>query len=504
MKFKISKTWLVIIIIVVLIVGYFALKQLFKDPLDAYIIESIDRGNVLQEISETGNVQATDNISLGFKTLGEIETISVFVGQEVRTGQVLASLNAAQLSQQLRNYQAALDVAKAQYQKLIAGNTPEDIKVYEDTRDSAEQDLENAYSSAITTLNDTYTKVYNAFNTVSKIKTDYFSSSDQQGIKVHNSRDNIKDKMDIIKVILDEVKINPSREIVEGAVSNTIKSIEEILSSMKIVRDMTDEGIYYSSVSSTDKSSLDTQKGYIDTALVNITISQQNIASYKLALEKAESNLALRRSDPRQEDIDVYLAQIKQAEANVSLYQVQLNDTYLRSPIDGKITKVNSKPGEVVSASQAVVSLLSSNPFQVRANIYEQDIVNTKIDDPVEVTLIAFPKIPVMGKVVAIDPAEKIVDQVVYYEVTIDFPNEQLEGIKSGMTADIVIQTNKKENVLRVPKNLVVNIDSAETVQILNNGKIEDREILTGLEGNDYYEVLAGLNEGDLIVAGNK
>ena len=51
-----------------------------------------------------------------------------------------------------------------------------------------------------------------------------------------------------------------------------------------------------------------------------------------------------------------------------------------------------------------------------------------------------------------IDPAEKIVDNVVYYEVTIDFSN-QAEGIKSGMTADIVIETNKKDNVLMIPKN---------------------------------------------------
>ena len=72
------------------------------------------------------------------------------------------------------------------------------------------------------------------------------------------------------------------------------------------------------------------------------------------------------------------------------------------------------------------------------------------------------------------------------------------------MTADIIIQTNKKENVLRAPRGVVVNIDGKEIAQVASNGKIEDREIVTGLEGNDYYEVISGLNEGDEIIIGKK
>lgn len=503
MKFKIPKTWLVIIIIVLLVAGYFVIRQLLKNPLDNYVIEKVGRGDVTLDISETGNLQATDNISLGFKTSGRIQSMSAFVNQDVKKGQVLASLDVNQLNQQLKNYQAALDVAKAQYQKLLSGNTPEDIRVYEDARNSAKQTLDNAYSSAVTTLNDTYTKVYNAFNVVNTVQNDYFSLSDQQGIKVDESKSKIKAEMESIKNFLDRAIQDPNPDFIDSAISQVLDSLEKISSTIQIVRDMTDEGVYYSNVSSADKSSLDTQRGYVDTAFTNVSTSRQNIASYRKALQKAESDLALRQAGPRQEDIDVYLAQVQQAEANVALYQAQINDAYLRSPIDGKITKVNKKPGEVVTASEAVVNLLSNNPFQIKANIYEQDIVDVKVDDVVEVTLIAFPKNPLIGKVVLIDPAEKIIDQVVYYEITIDFPNE-LEGIRSGMTADIVIMADKKENVLRVPRNVVTSIDGKEIVQVVNKGKIEDREITAGLEGTDYCEVLSGLKEGDEIVIGTK
>lgn len=503
MKFKLSKTWIVIIVIILAVAGYYTARQSFKDPTEGYVLEKVDMGEVVQQISETGNVQATDNISLGFKALGKIASVNVIVGQDVKTGQVLASLDVNQLSQQLKNYEAALDVAKAQYQKLLSGNTNEDVNVYQDIKAQAEQSLANSYSSAVTALNDTYTKSYVAYNAVIDLENDYFALVDQQGIRINNNKNKIKGNTQIIEDLLSQVKSDPLRDNIDNAIDKAILAVGEIGSSLEEIRGIVDEGIYYFDVSSADKTTINTQKTSIDTALTSITNVKEDVAGSKISLQKAESDLALRKSGPRQEDIDVYLAQIRQAEANVNLYQAQVNDSYLRSPIEGKITAVNYREWEVVGASQAVVNLLSSNPFQIKANIYEQDIVNVKIDDPVEVVLIAFSKKSVMGKVVAIDPAEKIVDQVVYYEVTIDFPNE-MEGIRSGMTADIVIETNKKENVLRVPGSIVENIDGKEIVQVANNKKIEDREIKTGLEGNDYYEVISGLSKGDEIVIGKR
>lgn len=497
---NISRAWIIIIIILVVTIGYFATKSFFKNPLEGYVLEAAGEGEVLQSVSETGSVKATDNVTLGFKAGGRIQEIRANVGDVVKKGQIIAGVDASQVAFQLKNYQAALDVARAQYDKLINGYTPEDIKIYQDARDSAQQDLNGAYISAVNTLNDTYTKTYNSYTTAIFLRDSYFAVGDQQGIKVQNS-------IDVISYVLADIKTNldsaDSNSAIDSAISNTIAGLKKVYDSLKIIRDQCDQGIYYTKVSSTDKAAMDTQKTNINTALTNVTGDQQDIVSYKLALQKAENNLTLREAEPRAEDISVYQAQIKQAEANVNLYQSQLADTYLRSPIDGRITDVDAKVGEVVSANEAVVRLLSSNPFQIKVDIYEQDIVNVKIADIAKISLVAFPKQAYEGKVLSIDPGEKIVDNVVYYEVTIDFPL-QPEGVKSGMTADIVIETNKKENVLRISKNAVQDIDNKDIVQVAARGKIESREITTGLEGNDFVEVVSGLQAGDLIVLGKK
>lgn len=500
---KIKKKWIIIIAVVLIVVGYFSFNSLFKSKTDGYITEKVSKGEVLQEVSETGSIKATDNINLSFKSSGRIESINVNVGDNVKPGDVLAKIEISQLLIQLKDARAALIVANSQQDKILNGSTLEDVKITEDTRNSAQQDLNNEYGDALASLDDAYIKIYNSFTTVNSIQNSYFSISDQEGIKVQNSKDKINESMIDMKSYLDSAKASSSQNDITLALSRATIDLSSTADSLRIIRDMCDEGIYYSKISSTDKASIDTQRGYINTALTNITSYQQTINSYKIALQKAENQLAFKKAPARPEDIDLYRAQVLQAQTKIDLLEQQISDNSLRSPINGKITKISNDPGEVVSANSSVISLLSTNPFQIKTDIYEQDIVNVKIDNSVKINLIAFPKDTFLGKVVLIDPAEKIVDNVVYYEVTIDFPN-QVEGTKSGMTADIVIETNKKDNVLMIPKNAVDKIDGKELAQIIKAGKIESREVITGLEGNYYYEVVSGLSEGDEIVTGKK
>lgn len=467
MKIKISKTWIVVIIIILLVVGYFFIKPLFKSPTDGLITEIITKGDVLQEVSETGSVKATENISLGFKSIGKISKINVVVGDSVKKGDILAQLDSSQLLAQLQSAKAALNYATSQYGSGL---------------NSAEDNLQSTYKSALNILNDAYTKIYNAYNAVNDVQNDNFLIVDQEGIKVSDSKKDIQENMINVKSYLNNTQTNSD---IDSAISATLTALDNIYNDLKVIRNQCDSGIYYNNVSSTDKTSIDTQKTNIYTALTNLTASQTSIGSYKIALQKAEDST------------------IEQLQSNIDALQSQLDDNYLVSPIDATITEVNIKKGQVVSPSQSVVNLLSTEPFEIKAAIYEQDIINVKVGNEVKIKLVAFPKQTFSGKVLSIDPAETIIDNVVYYKVTINFSN-QPEGIKSGMTADIVIETNKKSNVLRVPKNAVVQIDGSETVQVFKNSKIENVLITVGLEGDDYLEVLSGLHEGDEIIIGKK
>ncbi|KKK87420.1 hypothetical protein LCGC14_2753440 [marine sediment metagenome] len=122
------------------------------------------------------------------------------------------------------------------------------------------------------------------------------------------------------------------------------------------------------------------------------------------------------------------------------------------------------------------------------------------IGNPVNIILVAFPEQTLTGKVISIDPAEKIIDGVVYYEVSVSL-DDLPEDVKPGMTADLIIRTDFKENVLTVPKKAVRKRNGKTIVQVLENKTIIEREIKIGLKGtNDLIEVISGIEQGEQVI----
>ena len=219
----------------------------------------------------------------------------------------------------------------------------------------------------------------------------------------------------------------------------------------------------------------------------NINVAKNQILTAEGNLEKAKN------------DIDLYDARVKQAESQVGLLQNQIYDSAIISPAAGQITKINKKAGEMVQSTESVFSFLSFGPFQVKVDIYEEDIIKVKVGDPVDIKLTAFSGQVFQGKVISIDPAEKLIDGVVYYEVKIEFSSAP-EGIRPGMTADISIKIAQKDNVLVVSGAAIENKGGKNFVKVVNGENTKEREVKIGLEGSDNaFEVISGLQEGEQV-----
>ena len=121
-----------------------------RNTTPAYVTEAVKRGTLTQSVEATGKVESAERISLNFKTSGRIAAISVDSGDEVRPGQVLATLESRALQSRVSDAQGQLDKAKADYDKLLAGASNQDVQVTQDTLEQKKQDLiaaENSLSS---------------------------------------------------------------------------------------------------------------------------------------------------------------------------------------------------------------------------------------------------------------------------------------------------------------------------------------------------------------------
>jgi len=511
----------IIVFFIIVLISLVIYQVYFKEGKPEFELVEVTRGELRQEISETGQVKKGDTINLGFQSSGRLEKIYVEVGEAVKEGEPLAKLDDSDLLIQLQEARASVDLAQAKLNKLLKGVSAEEIKVAETkvanaetSLNSANEDLDQAYEDAQNSLDGASLKSYNAFNTVDTIQRTYFTGSGQEDIKVRENKEKIKEALDQIEAQVDIIKKSPINENIDVALSQTKNALSDIFDSLKIIREVCDTPLYRDLVSSTHKNSLDTQRNYINTAQASVANSQQTVESMKLDVEAAqgqlqvaEDELALLVSEPGQEDIDLYKAQIMQARAQMWLLENQIADVVLRAPIDGEVIRIHKKVGEQVQPmlQDVAISLLPATPFEIEADIYEEDVVKIKIGDPVDISLVAFPDEIFKGKVIAIDPAEKVLEGVVYYEITIG-PTSDLEtwipeNVKPGMTADLTIITAVKENVLIAPEEAIEEKNGKKIVEVMQEGKIQEREIEIGLRGSDYrVEVVSGLKEGEKII----
>lgn len=503
---KLGKKRIAIIIIIIVVLVFVVYQSFVRKENNSFILEKVSQGTILQEVSETGTVKISEKLNLGFESSGRIEKIYVKVGDQVKTGQELVKLDTDQLNIQLREALAALEVIQAQKTdtQISLDNAYQSLK---DAEAEAKKNLDKTYNNSLAVLDDSYSKLYATYSIVYEIQQRYFSSYQGQSGDFIDNKDIIKNSLDKTKIYLADAKKNPQGEKIESIFADFEKLILAAKDALNKIIDIVRSIGFSDLVLSTDKTSLDTQRTYISTAYSNIISSQQEIATTKTTNEtkihNAQSQVSSLENQLKENQGGLYEAKINQAQAQISLLQNQIQDAVLKSPTDGQITEINKKEGETVQPTDSIITFLPSGPFQIEIDIYEEDIVKIKIGDPTDIILAAFPDKKFLGEVILINPAEKLIDGVVYYEVTIDF-KENTEGIKPGMTADVVIKTGEKENVLIIPKAAVKKTDNKTIVNVFRNNKIEEREVEIGLKGNDFFEVISGLQEGEEVLMGKK
>jgi len=162
--------------------------------------------------------------------------------------------------------------------------------------------------------------------------------------------------------------------------------------------------------------------------------------------------------------------------------------TELRTLADGVLGKFDTKIGEYVTAG-TVVATIVSHQFHVKVDISESDIAKVKMNDSAIITFDAFgDDVIVSGQVVAIDPSQTEISGVVYYKTTVLLDDIADLAVRSGMTANVKILTDKIEQVLVAPRRAVLKKDGKDIVRVVTNkdkGIFEEREVVTGLSGDE-------------------
>lgn len=147
-------------------------------------------------------------------------------------------------------------------------------------------------------------------------------------------------------------------------------------------------------------------------------------------------------------------AVVKQRDAALAQAKVDLERTEIRSPVDGVVIKRSVDVGQTVAASLQAPELFiiarNLQDMQVEASIDEADIARIRPQQSVGFTIDAFPGRNFEGRVSQIRKAAVSAQNVVTYTVVVGFSNPA-GAVLPGMTANVRIVTETRENVLKVP-----------------------------------------------------
>jgi HlyD family secretion protein len=210
----------------------------------------------------------------------------------------------------------------------------------------------------------------------------------------------------------------------------------------------------------------------------------------------AQKQLNKVRAAARSEDMDLAQAQVNQASANLDLIKKQEADSQITAPIDGQVSKINYEIGEQV-ATKAALAMLTDNNFEVEVDISETDISKVHLHDPVSLTFDAFGEARrFSGQVYFIEPASTVIQDVIYYKIKIQMSEtpDKLADIKPGMTANVTITTNKKENVWLVPTRAIVDKNGeGKFIRLLSASQsVQEIPIQVGLSGDEGLSEISG------------
>ena len=221
--------------------------------------------------------------------------------------------------------------------------------------------------------------------------------------------------------------------------------------------------------------------------------SRSTLENRKLAFDRSKAALDVLQNNYflTQKELETRL---KQAENSFEASKVSTTDFTIRSKIDGKIYAIHKNPGEIVNATQPLVTLGSAGTFLVEMLVDEEDIVRVRQGQLVYLTLDAYPQQAFTARVHKIYPRKDERNQTFLVEAVFD---EVPEVLLPGLSGEANIVVAQKEKTLVIPRRYLVGHNQVRT----EDGLVE---VKTGLQSIDSVEILGGITKDTELLSPEK
>ena len=482
-----KRTWIITGIVAVLIAGgvFASTRAAASDTSSSALANAatapVTRTTLFTSVDSNGSIIPQSTVNLSFGSSGTVEQVKVEMGDQVKQGDVLATLDATSLQLAVTHAEQAYIRQQLAYSETVEAD-PTDVAVAEAT-----------YNSAVAS--------YNA------ARQDYSNLSLKESVQCSS--------LSSVKTNLDRAQAEYDRLANDHQAKNYLSS---------------DWGPYQNVVNGLANA----QSAYhLALANCNVTKTSLNDSSLRSAqsqVQNAKANLDALVSPRAEEQI---LAKTALEKTRLALEQAKRNltDAQIVAPFDGVITAVDITVGDTGGASTAM-TIADVSQLHVDVLVDETEIANVQAGQAAQITLDALSGITLTGKVAYIAPSGSVSNGVVNYSVRVNLdPTEA--PLLLDMTADASLVGEKHENVLAVPTKAIHTASAGQTrsvsqisntvqsdqpitntqggpagpqrmtgsfVMVLENGQPHPVQVTVGMTAVDLTEVFGDLKEGDQVL----
>ncbi len=225
--------------------------------------------------------------------------------------------------------------------------------------------------------------------------------------------------------------------------------------------------------------------------------AKADLVRYKELVDKGFISAA--EFDRRKTSYQTAAARLEQATAQLELNRNQTEYTTLRADHDGVVTAVQAEVGQVVSAGQAVVKTARLDEKEVAVNVPENRLVELRAAKDADVSLWASPGKVYKGRIREISPSADNVTRTYTVKVTVLDPDA---SVQLGMTANVRLRGGVRAEVARLPLTALFQKGDEAAVWVIDpkTQQVTLKPVQVGRYTQDYVTVVAGLNDGELVV----
>ena len=465
----------------------------------SYTTAEVTRMDVSSSITGSGTLEAADSYSVTTLIEGSILTADFEEGDEVEEGTILYTIDSSDASNSLEQAEISLNQAQRSYNNQL--ESQEDLTI---TAPVAGQvysiDVEVgddvAAGETVATIRDSQTMSLEVS----------FPADDASSFYVGQSA---------------TVTLDSTFETLTGTISK-ISGTDTVLTGNVIVRSVTID-VSNPGGLSTEQTASAAVGTATSTASGTFTYKEEETVTAQVSGEVSSirvsegdqvssgQTLIVLTSDDLDDSLQSASESLRNAEISLENQYENLDDYTITSPIKGTIVDKNYNAGETTEANQVLCTIYDLSYLTMTLSVDELDIASIEVGQSVSIVADAVEDTTYTGTVTKVSVAGTSSGSATTYPVTIRI--DETDGLLPGMSVDATIELASAEDVLAIPSaalnrgdTVLVTADSPSAANgTLVESTTEDGEdyysveVTTGVSGDDYIEIVSGLQEGDTV-----